>query len=144
MFKFSKSYYIERTPQEIFDYATNPAKNPEWRESAVSSEWETAGPVGVGSRMHSVDKLMGRKIESTVEISAWDPPKLFGQKSVGGPMPFEMTIRLESERNGTRIKAEGQAEIGGFFKIAEGLAGKQLEKQLDSDFAGLKRVLEAG
>lgn len=31
----------------------------------------------------------------------------------------------------------GQAEIGGFFKLAEGLAGKQLEKQMEADAAAL-------
>jgi carbon monoxide dehydrogenase subunit G len=144
MFKFKKSYYIDRPQQQVFDYATNPTNDTQWRESAVSSEWESDGPVGVGSKLHSVDKLMGRNIESRLEISAWDPPKLYGQKSVGGAMPFEMTFRLEPEGNGTRINVEGQAEIGGLFKIAEGLAGKQLEKQLDTDFNGLKRVLEAG
>ncbi len=39
---------------------------------------------------------------------------------------------------------DGQAEFGGFFKMAEGLVGKQLEKQLDTDFNGLKRALEEG
>jgi hypothetical protein len=38
----------------------------------------------------------------------------------------------------------GQAEMGGFFKIAEGLAGRQLEKQIEKDLAGLKRALEGG
>jgi uncharacterized protein YndB with AHSA1/START domain len=144
MFKFKKSYHIDLPQQQVFDYATNPMNDTQWRESAVSSQWESDAPIGVGSRLRSVDKLMGRNIESTLEISAWDPPKLYGQKSVGGPMPFEMTITLEPEGAGTRINVEGQAEIGGFFKLAEGLAGKQLEKQIDADFAGLKRVLEGG
>ncbi len=144
MFKFKKSYFIDRPQQEIFDYATNPANDTKWRESAVSAGWASEGPVGVGSKLRSVDKLLGREIESVSEISAWDPPNAYGQKAAGGPVPFEMTIRLEPEGSGTRLNVEGQAEVGGFFKIAEGLAGKQLEKQLDADFNGLKRVMEVG
>jgi hypothetical protein len=144
MFKFKKSYFIDRPQQEIFDFATNPANDTKWRESAVSAEWASEGPPGVGSKLRSVDKLMGRKIESVSVITAWDPPNVYGQKADSGPVPFEMTIKLEPEGSGTRLSVEGQAEIGGFFKLAEGLAGKQLEKQLDTDFNGLKRVLEGG
>ncbi|HLC05321.1 MAG TPA: SRPBCC family protein [Anaerolineales bacterium] len=144
MFKFKKSYYIDRPQQEVFDYATDPTNDTKWRESAVSSEWISEGPVGVGSKLRSVDKLLGRKIESVSEISAWDPPNEYGQKADGGPVPFELMIRLQPEGSGTRLDVEGQAEIGGFFKMAEGLAGKQFEKQFDADFNGLKRVLEGG
>ena len=37
-----------------------------------------------------------------------------------------------------------QAELGGFFKLAEGLVGKQIEKQMETDSAKLKKLLEAG
>ena len=36
------------------------------------------------------------------------------------------------------------AEIGGFFSIAEGLAVKQLQKQVTADGQTLKKLLEAG
>jgi hypothetical protein len=55
-----------------------------------SAVWASEGPVGVGSLLRSVDKLMGRKIESTCKISAWDPPNEYGQKAVGGPVPVAL------------------------------------------------------
>lgn len=144
MIKFSKEFHIERPPQEVFDFVANPANDTKWRESAVSSEWVTDGPIAVGSQLKTVDKLMGREIESTAEITAYDPPHKYGQKTVGGPMPFEFTIVLESDGGGTKLTMAGQAEVGGFFKLAEGLVGKQLEKQIEADFKGLKQVLEQG
>lgn len=144
MFTFSKSFYIERPQQEVFDFMADPANDTKWRDSAVSSEWASEGPVGVGSQLRTVDKLLGRKIESTSEVTSWDPPHTYGQKTVGGPAPFEFTVTLEPKGSGTQLTMAGQAELGGFFKMAEGLVGKQLEKQLDTDLAGLKRVLEEG
>ncbi len=38
----------------------------------------------------------------------------------------------------------GKGEFGGFFKLAEGLVGKQAEKQSESDLAALKLLLESG
>ena len=144
MIKFEKSYYIDRPKQEVFDFVTDPANDTKWRDSASSAEWVSESPVGVGSTQRSVDKFLGRKLESTTEITAWDPPNKYGQKSLSGPVPMEFTITFESEGSGTQLTINGQVEFGGFFKMAEGLVGKQLEKQLDTDFNGLKRVLEEG
>lgn len=142
MTSFSKSFHIERTQQEVFDFMADPANDSKWRDSAISAEWLSEGPIQVGSQLKSVDKMLGRKIESTSEVTIWEPPNRYGQKTLGGPVPFEFTVSLEPENGGTKLTMEGQAEVGGFFKIAEGLVGKQLEKQIEADFNGLKRVLE--
>ena len=98
----------------------------------------------MGSTQRSVFRFWGRKIDSTLEVTIWDPPNELGRKVVSGPVPFEGTIKLESQENGTQLTLVGEAEIGGFFKIAEGLVRKQLEKQLDTELNALKLLLEAG
>jgi hypothetical protein len=128
----------------IFEFISNPANDSKWRDSAVSGEVTSDGPIGTGSTIHSVDKLMGREIESTAEITVWDPPHKVGQKALDGPMPFEMLMTLESKEDGTHLSLSGQAEIGGFFKLAEGLVGRQLEKQMEKDLKGLKQYMEGG
>lgn len=144
MITFSKTFTIDRPQQEVFEFMADPANDTKWRESAVSAEWITDGPIGVGAKLKSVDKLMGREIESTSEVTTYDPPNKYGQKTLGGPMPFEFTVTLEPDGSRTMVTMAGQAEVGGFFKLAEGLVRKQLEKQIETDFAGLKRVLEHG
>ena len=144
MITFEKSIFINRPQQEVFDFLTDPTNDSKWRDSAVSSEWVTEEPVGVGSKLRSVDKFLGRNLESTAEITTWDPPSTYGQKTLSGPVPFAFTISLEAQGGGTRLTMNVQAEFGGFFKMAEGLVGKQLEKQIETDFNGLKRVLEEG
>jgi carbon monoxide dehydrogenase subunit G len=142
MFKFEMNQFIERPQQEVFDFIANPENDPKWRDSAISSEMASEGPVGVGSTIRSEDKFLGRKMESTSEITVWEPPNAYGQKALNSPLPYEFTVNLKPEGNGTRIIMEGQAELGGFFKIAEGLAGKQMEKQMEADFKNLKKVME--
>ena len=144
MISFEQSIWINRTQQEVFDYISDPAKDPDWRESGVSAEWISDPPQGVGSTYRSVDKLMGRKIEGTREITVWEPPNRWGQKGRGGPMTFEFTATFEAQDNGTKIAFSVEAQSGGLFQIAENLFGKQMEKQLSTDLAGLKRVMEGG
>ena len=144
MYTFEKEIFINLPQQEIFDYITDPANDEKWRKSSVSVEWTSEGPVGVGSTQTSVDKFLGRNMETDSEITVWDPPNEYGWKSVGGPVPFELSLKFTAEGDGTQLTFSGQAELGGFFKLAEGLAGKQMEKQIDGDFNNLKDVLEAG
>ncbi|UCF27316.1 MAG: SRPBCC family protein, partial [Chloroflexota bacterium] len=89
-----------------------------------------------------VGRFMGRELESTSEVTVWDPPNEYGWKSVGGPIPFEANQKLESKEDGTLLTFSGWAELGGFFKVAEGLVGQQLEKQMDKDLTGLKVYME--
>ncbi len=144
MFKFEKSLFINRPQQEVFDYLSNPANDAQWQSSTEVSEWTSEGPPGVGSTQRSVIRFLGRKLESEIEITIWDPPQRLGFKVVSGPVPFEGTIKFESQENGTQVTQTIQGEPGGFFKIAEGLVSKQIEKQIGTDFDALKLQMEAG
>ena len=144
MATFGKSVWINCPQQEVFDFVSNPAKNTEWQSIAQSAEWTSEGPVGVGSALRSVDRFLGRKIESTAEVTIWDPPDRMTFKSVSGPFAFEIAFELESKENGTQLTMSVTAEFRGFFKVAEGLAARQAQKQIDTDLEALKLVLEAG
>ena len=144
MYKFESSLFINRPQQEVFDYVTNPANSAKWRSGTQSSEWTSDGPPGVGSTLKVVTSLLGRKIEVEARVTGCDPPNQFSIKAISGPIPFESTTMFASQGDGTLLTDTGQAEIGGFFKLAEGLVGKQLEKQSEAEYAALKLLLEAG
>ena len=143
MINFDYQFTVTATPQEVFDLFTNPTKDVEWRGSAVSAEWTSVPPHGVGSTIKSLDKLLGREVASTQEVTAWDSPNQYGIKGASGPMSFELTLTLEAHDNGTKATMTVEAESGGFFKIAENLFAKQLKKQVTADMDGLKRYLES-
>lgn len=143
MFTYEKTIFINRQPQEVFDYITNPDNDSEWRTTAVSAEWTSDGPVGVGSTLRTVGKFLGRKIDSTNQVTVWDPPNQYAFKSIDGSIPVEISQTLVAEDNGTQLTINLEAELAGFFKMAEGLIGKQAEKQVNTDFDNLKLVLAA-
>lgn len=143
MVSFDKEITIERSLREVFDYVSDPANDVEWRTDIEVSEWTSEGPYGVGSTSRSVSKFLGRKMETVAEVTAWDPPKHFAFKSVGGPFPFEFSVTLEAQGDSTKASMHGQADVGGFFKLAEGLVAKQTQKQFDKEFEALKVLLES-
>jgi uncharacterized membrane protein len=144
MIKIEKSVLINRPQQEVFDFVTNLSNDPQWQSSIESVEQVSDGPIGVGSTWRYVSKYLGRKNETEIQMTSYEPPRHSTVKAVSGPIPFENTHTFQAQDGGTLLTFTGQAEIGGFFKMAEGLAGKQLEKQIESDAAALKKLLEAG
>ncbi len=143
MFKTRFSVSINRSREDVFDYVTDPANDAQWQRSCKGSQWASEGPHGVGSIKASVDKFLGRKIESTIEVTVWDRPNTFGLKVIEGPIPFQAVIGLESAgESGTELTVDVEAEFRGFFKLVGGLVGKQLEKELNTDFNTLKLLME--
>ena len=143
MATFETSIFINRPPQEVWDFFTDPANNSKW-STTEHAEWTSEGPPGVGSTLRSVGKLLGRKVESSVEITVWNPPNEYGYKSTSGPFPFEVTNKFEPKENGTQLNAHISGEVSGWLKMAGGLVRKQTEKQGDIDAEALKRLLEEG
>jgi carbon monoxide dehydrogenase subunit G len=144
MFETNNSIFINRPPQEIFNIISDPAKQSLWQTMTESAEWTSNGTNGVGSTMKVVARFLGRKIETEVEVTAWESPRRIDYIFVNGPYPAQVSNLLEPQGEGTLLSAVSQGEMGGFFKLAEGLVARQLEKQLDANFESLKLLLESG
>jgi hypothetical protein len=145
MFKTQASVTINRSKQHVFDYVTDPANRTRWQDSAVSAEWTTEGPPGVGSTQESVSKFMGRKTALISEVTNWDPPNSYGFRVIKGPMSFQFqgnTVLETAGESGTELTVDIEAGFGGFFKLADGLMRKRFEKQMNTDLNALKLLLE--
>lgn len=144
MFTLEKAEFINRPQQEVFDFVSDPANGHKWQSQFLSIEWASEEPHGVGSTQRSVARFLGRDIETTAQITLWDPPDKFAFKSLSGPIPVEGATKLEPEGNGTKVTLVAQVEAGGFFKLAEGLVKKRLESQFVTNLEALKLLLESG
>ncbi len=144
MYSFEKIVIIERPPAEVYNYVTNPENAANWQTGVEKAEWTSPSPYGSGSTWRVINKFLGKRIEAELEVLDWNPPKQITSKIVDGPLPFETTIKCEPEGNGTKLILNAKGEFGGFFKLAEGLVGKQAERQVESDLGNLKLLLESG
>lgn len=144
MNEFENSIIINRPPQEVFNAIVDFDKQPLWQSMLQSVELTSNGSIGVGSTMKAVASFLGRKIESEMEVTAWDPPHVISWKGINGPYPVEVTTTFEQQGEGTRLTSVSRAEFGGFYKLAGGLVGKQLQKQIATNYESLKLLLESG
>lgn len=71
--RVEEAIVIDRPPEEVFAYVTTPENDREWVSTAVERQREGEGPIGVGSRIRAVDRFLGRRIESMLEVTAHEP-----------------------------------------------------------------------
>jgi len=140
--KVEISCEIRRPVEEVFAYATDPAKTPEWKTSVLESRAEPVGPMRVGTQIHTVMRLLGRRIEGTAEVTELVPNRKLVQKTKF-PFPVEVTCLAEPTSAGTKVTATAVAEPGGFFKLAESLLVRIAKTQGHAELQTMKRLLEA-
>ena len=132
---------VKRPPSEVFAYLTDVGNLPEWQSSVI--EVSADGPVAIGTRITEVRRFLGRRVESTLEVSEYEPDAKFSLKTLSGPVRFEVRHMLRPENGGTSLTIVGEGEPSGSFRFAEPLVARQVEREFKSDFKTLKDLLEA-
>jgi hypothetical protein len=138
----SASVFINRSPEDIFEFASDFESSHLWQEDVIRSEQTSEGPVGVGSTGVFGQKLLGREVENEMEVTAYEPPTRLCFRTTSGPISFEGCQICEAQDGGTLFTLEIEGEVGGFFKLAEGMVQKQVVSSFERDLNNLKSVME--
>jgi uncharacterized protein YndB with AHSA1/START domain len=140
MIEFGFPIDVDRPPHEVFAYLTDPGNLREW-QGTHEAEQLTDGPVGPGTRFREVHLLMGRRLESITEVSAYEPDRRFAVRIVSGPTPIDGRWELEPRAGGgTRLhfSASGAPRprlLAPLMKVA-------LRRQFRRQHERLKRAVE--
>jgi uncharacterized membrane protein len=144
MTKIERSIVINRPVADVFEFTHDLANNPLWQTTLVEVEPLTEGPMRVGARWKDVRKFLGKRIESVLELTGYEPNKSSAVKMVSGPVPFTGTYAFEPADGGTRFTVAGELDAHGFFKLAEPVFARITGRELESNLGHLKDLLEAG
>ena len=141
MVKFEVAVEINRPIGEVFAYLDDPTKMPEWN-SLVEEARPSETPVRRGTTISTRARVLGRKIESTLEVVEHVPNETVVQR-MDKPFPFTITNVFEAAGKGTRVKTVFEGEPGGFFKLGEPILARILKKQSQAQADTVKELLEA-
>ncbi len=143
MIEFTIETEVGRPPEEVFAFATDPARLPEWQTNTVSAVPLEDGPLRVGSRLREVHRGPGGKeLESLVEVSELEPNRRFGLRMIEGPLPVDGLLHFQPDGEGTRVGFTVTARPTGAARLAQPLLRLALKRQFRQHCADLKRVLE--
>jgi len=143
MAEIEVSTVINRPIEEVFAFAANIENNPQWQSSVSEARITSEGPIGVGTTYRYVAQLLGRQMDTVGEYTAYEPNRKYSFKSTSGPFPIEGGLTCEAAEGGTKVALAVEADIGGFFKIAEPLVVRMIRRQMEADMGNLKDLLEA-
>ncbi|MBC9723589.1 SRPBCC family protein [Streptomyces sp. TRM68367] len=136
---------VDRSPEDVYQYVTDPSHLPEWQLSAVSAERLDEGPYGTGSRVRVTRRLGTREVPMTVQVTEFDPPHSWGLHGIDGPIRPRVHGEIEpiDEGRRSRLTLELDFEGHGFGKVLLPLFVRpQARKELPRDEQILKDKLE--
>jgi len=129
--------------EEVFDYLTDVSNLPVWQSGVHRADIVGGGEMRAGARIAESRHLLGRDLQTTIEIAEYDPPRLLALRSLDSPVPFSVRHELEPVPDGTRLTVTGEGDAGLLPGFAAGIMARRAEKQFRRDFEQLKRLLEA-
>ena len=137
--KYEHEVEIERAPEEVYAFISDPENLPQWQHEVVEVRRES------DTRFTEVRTFIGRRVESTIDVTAAEPGREFSIRAGAGPVHFAVRHLLEPAGEGrTRLRVEGESEgVGGIFKLGGRLLHRAIERRARDDFARLKELLES-
>jgi carbon monoxide dehydrogenase subunit G len=134
---------VARTPEDVFAYLTDVSNLPAWQSGVRVAQIEDAGQPRVGARIRESRHMLGRELDTTLEITEYAAPRLFSLRALDSPVPFVVRHELEPSGDGTRLTVTGIGDAGLLPGFAAGIMARRAEKQFRKDFERLKKLLEA-
>ena len=141
--RVSASIVVYRPVQDVFSYVASFENRMNYEAGLIESEQTSDGPFGLGTTGRDVHSAMGRRMESTAEIVAFEADKAFTFKSTSGAMEFEGTWTFGfSEESGTTLTLEFEGRMKGLMRLLEPLMAMQFKGNASRTTAKLKGILE--
>jgi uncharacterized protein YndB with AHSA1/START domain len=135
---------IEAPPSAVFGVLTDWHKNPLWERELRQYTLMTPEPFGVGTRLHWVRQVGGRRISGIQDITECIPPRLLASEVPTGPIRFRTLTRLEPTAGGahTTVSAELTVIPRGLLRILTPLLARNVRRQATGNLNTLKELIE--
>lgn len=141
-----ESIEIERRPEDVFPYVTDPSRLEEWQESVVLSRLEGDGPPAMGSRMTQTRRIGRGERTMTMEMTEYSSPRQWAFRGVDGPVRAigKGTVEPLDDGARSRVTIELDFEGNGIGKLLVPLVvRRQAQRELPRNLQSLKERLES-
>ena len=134
---------IHRPIGQVFDFISVPENDFQWQYGTLASARISEGVSETGTSFRSIGHLMGRRVESTFEVTEYETNRKYGFKSLSGPVQSNTSYAFELEKGSTRVSMSTQVAMINFIQVNHGVLEINLKKQLKENLTMLKGLLEA-
>ena len=97
-----ESIEVDRPPETVFAYVTDPARFGEWQENVTGGHLDTDGPAAAGDTCRTVRQIGFAQRPVTSVITAIDPPKRWSVRGTDGPIRAHVDVSVRPLDGGRR------------------------------------------
>lgn len=143
MIRFKTEQVIERPSQDVWAYAADIARHPEWMGVMDARTLRGAG-TEVGARARERVKVGPRTVEVDFEVSESIPAQRIAWKVAGGgPIAGDITLDLQPlGASQTRAKWSGWIGLKGAWRLLEPIMAAEVRTGEAAELRRLKANLE--
>jgi len=122
--KLRESVEIEASIEKVFAFLIDEKKMNDAMKGWAKSEFTSAGPVGVGTKLRFVGVSGGTQAEWNMEVTEFVKNKKMKMRTIGAT-PFKMTrsFALELTAKGTKLTYSGD------YEVPNSIRGKLVDKR---------------
>ena len=144
MIHIISSIHIYQPIKRVFEFISNPENDFQWQYGTLASTRISERIAALGTSFQTTGNFMGHRIQSTFEVTEFDPNKKYSFKSLTGPLQSFTTYTFALASGYTQLNLLTQANVVNFIELNENILEKKLKKQLKENLAMLKSILEVG
>jgi hypothetical protein len=142
MISFDLNTHIYRPLKQVFAFVATPENDFQWQYGTLASTQISTGEVGMRTLFRAVGHVLGRRVEIIYEVTAFEPDKRYGFKSISGPVDSYTLYTFAMTEGGTEINLFMETNPRDLFKPNDAMVVKKFKKQYKENLAMLKSVLE--
>lgn len=86
---------VERPPEDVFAFVTDPIRFPEWQRDVVAARMESGSPGEVGATFVTSRRIAGIEVEQRQEVVEVTPPRTWRVRGVDGPVRADASVVVE-------------------------------------------------
>jgi Aminotransferase class-V/Polyketide cyclase / dehydrase and lipid transport len=86
---------VDRSADDVFAYATDPARFSEWQQVVTGGHLDADGAPTVGTLCHTTRRIGGTDRPSVSEVTHTDPPRTWGVRGIDGPIRAIVDLTVE-------------------------------------------------
>jgi len=134
---------VNRPLEEVIAFVDDCDNDPLWQTSVLKSEKVSDGAIGEGTVYQTKEKVLGRVIYQKWEVLERNEDGSFWRaRATTGPFQMETSMKFEASEGGTKIDRTLDVDVGHFFKMASPIVARIVQREVETDFAILKDILE--
>ena len=141
---FKASERIDRSPEEVFSYASDLGNAASWLPAVTQVDKITEGPLSVGTRFREKRTVGERRGHIEMEVTAYDPPRRYSTAFAQGGYKATYNYTFRAEDSGTRVDLVCMVSGRGLKKLMVPIVAMAMRRWDKKQLASLKEAIEGG